>query len=243
MTVRNVWKALFLLRPRYSSFRITASLPVIPGKRETRSYKTRWTTFSWASGWRDSNDIAGAFWKGVTETTKHDHQPAGEVHLDKHLDGQPDTCQQKIVSLIKVRRYFSYICINVRIIWVRTRILNGKKTGGTNTWKRANDYLLYRRSFTVIVTTCGWKVYTSHWICCPKWKRYQFGRSKNIEYQPDYCIPLVATNGNMAGNAGRYGQKHLLYDKRFAKRFTNAPKISSSLSLSCIYSLLPANYK
>jgi len=24
------------------------------------------------------------------------HQPTGEVHLDKHPDGQPDTCQQNI---------------------------------------------------------------------------------------------------------------------------------------------------
>ena len=29
--------------------------------------------FQWASGWRDSKDIAGAFWKGIAEATEHDH--------------------------------------------------------------------------------------------------------------------------------------------------------------------------
>ena len=32
-------------------------------------------------------------WKGVAETAEHDNQPAGEVHLDKHPNGQPDTRQ------------------------------------------------------------------------------------------------------------------------------------------------------
>ena len=34
--------------------------------------------------------------ESVAEAAKHDHQPAGEVHLDKHPDGQPDTCQQDV---------------------------------------------------------------------------------------------------------------------------------------------------
>ena len=31
-----------------------------------------------------------------TSVAEHDNQPAGEVHLDKYPDGQPDTCQQNI---------------------------------------------------------------------------------------------------------------------------------------------------
>ena len=44
----------------------------------------------------DGKDIVGAFREGVAEAAEHDHQPAGEVHLDKHADGQPDTRQQNI---------------------------------------------------------------------------------------------------------------------------------------------------
>lgn len=39
-------------------------------------------------------NTVGAFRKGVAETAEHDNQPAGEVHLDKHPNGQPDTRQQ-----------------------------------------------------------------------------------------------------------------------------------------------------